>query len=539
MAGRHTFQQQSTTMKQAILVILALSAGHLCQAQTWNENFENQPANVRYGSSNPTRIAYNAVRNFAVANVDYSNTRGDFHAIDASGRAHTIGAYVGGLRRLGKIDVQGHLSYQNRQDNDQSWNSTLWLLPDNPFILCDSVVGDATTEQFDMRAAAAYQVADRWNIALELGLRTGSRADQTDPRPRSVTSMLPVTVGADYRLTDSWNVGLATGVQFYNQIIEYTKGGTLTGVSHRYFVMKGMGDYVKRASGDEPGYKRDYKGTSYHVALSACWQPADGHLANFIEASLASNNQNATDGGTYYSFKAGDYTETVASLQERLSWRPASHTLHHFIVAASFGSGKGTWFDQKRELDLEHGGLVFYRELNKSAIHKSQRLTASLKYQLDLLRNDGRRDLSVTASAALNSMTRKHFLGETTPKQETQTLNLQLQAEKMIYINKVSLLAQVGGGYQMPQKQHYASGTVYSGEDNIDAAYTRRLFEYETAKCWNVGALVDASLPVSQKLTAGAYAGLNYRAYSGKNEYWQGYDGTHLTAIQAGLYVKF
>lgn len=526
-------------MKQAILVILALSAGPLCQAQTWNENFENQPANVRYGSSNPTRIAYNAVRDFAVANVDYSNTRGDFHAIDASGRAHTLGAYVGGLRRLGKFDVQGHLSYQNRQDNDQSWNSTLWLLPDNPFILCDSVVGDATTEQFDLHVAAAYQVADRWNIALESGLRTGSRADQTDPRPRSVTSMLPVTAGADYRLTDSWNVGLAAGVQFYNQIIEYTKGGTLIGASHRYFVMKGMGDYVKRASGDEPGYKRDYKGTSYHAALSACWQPADGHLANFIEARFASNNQDATDGGISYSFKAGDYTETVASVQERLLWRPDNQTLHNLIITASLANGKGTWFDQKRELDLEHGGVVFYRELNKSAIHKSNRLMASLQYQLDLLRSDGRRDLSVTAQATMNSMTRKHFLGETTPKQETQTFNLQLQAGKNIYINKVSLLAQLGGGYQMPNKQTYASGSIYTDEDNIDATYTRRLFEYESAKCWNVQALVDASLSVGRKLTAGAYADVSYRAYVGKNEYWQGYDGTHLTTVNAGLYIKF
>ena len=527
-------------MRQTVLVCLALSAAAISKAQTWNEDFLNQPSNLRYGSSNPTRIVYNSVRDFAVATVDYSLTRGDFHAIDASGRAHCLGAYVGGLRHIAGFDIGGHLSYRNRQDNDQRWNSTLWLMADNPFIICDSVSGDATTEEYELAATAAYAFSDKWHAAIEIGLRTGSRADQTDPRPRSATSILPITVGADYRLADSWTIGIAAGVKFYSQTIEHTDGASAAAkLAHRFFLMKGMGDYAKRSSGDESGYKRDYEGTGYSAAATVLWQPADGSWANFIEASIASDRQDANDGGISYSFHGGDYQETVATVNDRLQWSPATTVRHNLTVSASLHSGKGTWYDQKRQADLEHGGVNYYEVLNKSINHKSQRLNAALGYQLDLLRQDGRRDLSVKAEAAMRSVTRKQLLGDATPKQEIQMLSLQLQAGKTLYINKVALLAQLGGGYQTPQKQTYASGSVYTDEDNIDAVYTRRIFEYESAKSWHIGTLVDASMPVSDKLSAGVYAKCRYQRYSGNSEYWQGYDGTHLTTADFGAYIKF
>ena len=526
-------------MKQFVLVLLTSALGVGGQAQTWNEEFLNLPANIRYGSNSPTRIAYNAIHDFAVANVEYSSTRGDFHAIDASGRAHSLGAYIGGIRHIGCFDVQGHLSYQNRQDNEQHWNSTLWLMTDNPFILCDSIVGDATSEVFDLRATAAYTFSERLKAGLEIGLRTGNRADQTDPRPRAVTSILPITAGIDYRLTNSWSMAVSGGLRFYSQVVEQTNGSSLYGNSHRIFLMKGMGDYGKRSTGDEPGYKRDYTGSGYQASVSAAWQPGSGTMSDFIEATLTSNHQDANDGGISYSFHGGDYSETISTIHNRLLLK-ANKSIHHNItIDASLQNGKGAWYDQKRQTDLEHGGLAYYEVLNKSTIHKSKRLTASLGYQLDVLRNDGRRDITVNAQVGMSSLERKQLLGDTTPKQEIQMLNLSLQAGKTLYINKVTLLAQVSGGYQSPQKQTYASGSPYTDSDNIDAVYTCRVFEFESAQSWNIGAYADASLPVGEKLTAGIYAGVRHHAYNGKSEYRHGYDGTHLTTIDAGAYIKF
>ncbi len=520
-------------------VHFSLSVNHAAAQATWNEGFTNSPQNLRYGSKNPTRLAYNHVRDFAVADINYSLTRGDFHAIDASGDAHDISAYIGGLRHIGQFDVQGHLSYKNQKDNNQSWNSTLWNNNNNPFLLCDSIAGDATTESYDMGAAAAYTFNDRLKAGLQIGLRTGSRSDQSDPRPRTVTTVLPITIGADYQLSGSWNIGAAVGYRLFSSYIEYTYAASTNAVPTRYFLMKGMSDYAKRSSSDERSYKRDYQGNDYSATLSATWQPADGPWANMLETTYTTGSEDATDGGDSYNFLGGDYDETVLTVSDRLQWRPSRNMLHNLTLTATMTDGKGTWYDQKRELDHELSGSVIYRMLGKSINHKTQRTAATLQYRFDLFDAEGRQDLFAALSGTMESITRKQLLGDATPKQEIQTVDLALEVGKAFYMNKVTLLAQLNGGLRTPQKQTYASGCIYTDDENIDAVYTRHVFEYETAQSWRIGATVDVSMPVSDKLTAGIYAKGRYQAYNGKNDYWQGYDGTHLTTADFGAYIKF
>ncbi len=503
---------------------------------TWNEDFLNQPQNLHYNSVSPTRLSYNAEQNFAVARLNYHLQEGDFHALDASGHAHAIDAYVGGLRKIGGFSLAGHLQYQNRKDNEQRWNSTLWNLSNDPFILCDSVAGDATTESFNMQAAASYQFNDRLKAGLDISLSTGSRADQTNPRPKTTTSMLPITAGADYQLGDCWNIGLAAGLRLFSSVIEYTS--TTNNKNHTYFLMKGTGDYARRSTGDDAGYKRDYQGNSYHAALNTTWKDRQGKAGNFLEMRFSTDTEEATDGGTSYSYHGGDYTENRLLLHDRLMLRPNSGIMHNITMNLSMTSGKGTWYEQKRQTDLEHGNRIYYEVLSKNTNHKSQLLTAQLQYRLDLLDN-GARNLFFKADATMNSATRKQMLGDRTPKQEMTTLDAQIAAGKMIYINKVTLIAQLNGGWKSPLKQTYASGCSYSGDDDISAVYTRPIFEYQTAQCWQVGAQADVTIPVSKSMTAGAYLHADYRRYSGKNEYWQGYDGSHLTTADIGLYLQF
>ena len=524
-------------MKQTVLVLLSIVTCLTTQAQTWNEGYINQPANIRYASHNPTRIAYNVQRDFAVANVNYSLSKGDFHAVDASGDAHAREAYIGGLRHIGKFDVQGHISYRNQKDNDLAWSAMPWNNPDNPFAICDSVPGDATTESYDMQASATYSFSDRLKGAVEIGLRTGNKADQTDPRPRTVTSILPITLGADYRLTDNWSAGVSAGVRFFSSLVEYTNVNS-TLHSHRYFLMKGMGDYAKRSSGDESGYKRDFSGHALSAALQAVWHPRDGQTENFTEISVKLENEDAIDGGESYSFHGGDYKETLIALTDRFLWRANENTRHNFSLSAAYTSGKGNWYDQKRELDTELNSAIFYRILNESTIQKTQRLSAGLGYRLDLLKG-GQRNIFVDAGARLNYFTQKHFQGSSTPTQKIQTIDLSLEAGKSIYISKVVLQTALGGTYRLPGTKEYANGSAFTGEDDISRPYTRRIFEYESASRLGIHALADVSLPATERLTAGAYINGRLHLYTDNQEYWTGYDGTSLTTVEAGFYLKF
>ena len=506
-------------------------------AQAWHEYYHNRPYNLHYNSLSPTRLSYNNTRDYGVAEVGYNLQKGDFHNIDKSGDTYAIDATIGGLRQIDAFSLFGHIHYKNEQANHQSWNSTLWLLNDNPFVLCDSVPGDATTESFDMQAAASYAFNNRLKAGILVGLSTGNHTDQNNPRPRTTNSIVPITTGVDYQINSVWNIGLAGGISMSNMIVEYTMVQPF--LDTRYFLMKGMGNYIGRSAANEVSYQRNYNSTILQTALNAEWRPAKGCVGNFLEIRYSTASQDATDGGSSYSFIGGEYSENGLSIHNRLQLKPHNRVLHNVFINATQKNGKGIWYDQKRTLDQEHGGVIIYEVLSKNTNYKSKRLTASLGYQLDVLRNDGRRDITVNAQVGMSSLERKQLLGDTTPKQEIQMLNLSLQAGKTLYINKVTLLAQVSGGYQSPQKQTYASGSPYTDSDNIDAVYTRRVFEFESAQSWNIGAYADASLPVGEKLTAGIYAGVRHHAYNGKSEYWQGYDGTHLTTIDAGAYIKF
>lgn len=118
---------------------------------------------------------------------------------------------------------------------------------------------------------ASYAWNESWKGGISIGLTLGSLSDQTDPRPKTNTTVLPIYVGTEHRLNSQWALGATAGISFYNSDIAYTLVNTLN--SHRYFLMKGMGDYYRISSGDVSGYQRAYKGLNYTGALQLVWEP--------------------------------------------------------------------------------------------------------------------------------------------------------------------------------------------------------------------------------------------------------------------------
>ncbi|MBQ7494812.1 MAG: hypothetical protein IJT75_03475 [Bacteroidaceae bacterium] len=524
-------------MKHCLSVLWLLSlALATAKGQTWNESFVNEPQNLRYSSMNPTRLADNLLRDFAVADVQYCLAKGKFHAVDQSGDAHNVDAYIGGLRHIGRFDVAGHLRYSNQKEKNQIWNNTLWTNPRNPYIVCDSVPGDATTEAFDLQTTAVYSFNTQWRIGGELGLRTGNRADQTDPRPQTTTSSIPVTIGADFQPSETWGFGVSAGLRHFSSLVDYYNVQPLN--NHTYFVMKGMGDYLQRLTVNESGYKREYTGTTYTAALNATWKGPDGRLADFLEVAFTTGDQDARDGGTAYEFRGGDYSETRITVLNRFQFRPTPDVLHNLTLSVCTTDGKGKWSEQKREVDTEHGNLAYYRVLATNTNHKIQQLTGSLVYQLDFLRN-GQRNLYLRASGYFSQITRKQLLGNATPKQEISLLSMDLQAGKCFAIHDVNLLTQLQGGYTHPLNKKFATGSVYTDTKDITGTYTRPLFEYESSRQGHAGILIDANMPVGAKLAVGIYATADCRLYMDKEEYWTGFKNKSLTTAQFGAYLRF
>ena len=369
---------------------------------------DNPTANLRLVTANPTRIAYNPVRDFASAEIEYGLTRGDFHAVTASANAHQLRGDLYGLRHIGAWDMQGRFSYSNLQDHDQRWETRLWNEPANPYYVCDSVAGNTTTEAFHLSFTLAYTLSDRWKLGLDAALSTGERADQSDPRPGTSAMVIPVVVGSEWYNGASWHVGASGGIEAYSSTLAYYNVQPLN--NHRYFVMKGMGDYLKRSTGDDSGYKRDYKRLTALGAVQAVWADATRHCSQVTEIAWRSGTEEATDGGSSYSFDGGSYAFRTVSLTDAWALRNGTSAQHSWTLKCAVGDGKGTWADQKRETDSEHASRVYYSTLSRSVNHKAQWLQAALSYQWEHLL-DTRRDCFASAKIGMEAHRRTNYLG--------------------------------------------------------------------------------------------------------------------------------
>lgn len=526
-------------MKQlaSTFVLLALALGGKAQLldnspRLWDESATNEIRNIRYNSPNPVRLNYNAVQTYGVGMVDYAIGRGSFHASDRSGKVNNLGVHVGGLKHIGHVDLSGYIRYTNRQNRDQRWNSTLGLRADNPLTVGDSVKSHQTIEQFDMNATAAWTITPRWRAGLSLGLTTGNLSDQTDPRPETKTSILPITAGAEYQVNPYVAVGLSGGVRMLRSDLSHTIVEPLN--NYQYFLMKGNGDYYRRSSADVGGYDREYKGTTWSGGLQVAWTPTEA-LSNYLQVDYAGGHENATDEGNLR-FKGGDYHFDELRVSDRLSLRGSDRLLHNAIVAFAYNNGNVDWYDQRKEVDTEHGNRSYYNVLSKYRMHKNRTFDLQAEYRLDFLRH-GAQDAYIDARAGLRNFNNKQLLSSVAV-QKANVIDLRLAGGKMFRLKKVELGTMLYAGWRTVTGDDFADGSSYAGE-NIAAQYSLPAYQYAVSGRVLVGGHVYAQMPVAQKITAGFFTRVDSNICTDDGSYWEGYKNTSFTQVDCGVYLKF
>ena len=506
---------------------------------TWQDQQINELTNIRYGELSPTFLSHNKKSTSAFAKVNYNLARGKYHAPDQSGRENDLNVYFGGLKRIGKLDLSGYLKYVNQQADNQRWNSSLYLNPDNPFVLADSVLSDVTAESFHMNAAASYQFLPALEAGLSIGLKTGSRSDQNDPRPKTNSSVVPITAGIEWTPSKAWSFGLAGNIELYRPDINYTLINNL--IVYRYFVMKGMGDYYGVSTGSQTSYDRDYKGTSWQAAVHGVWQP-QGQWSDFLELRIAGNNQKATDGGSSYTFKGGEYKYTQWSLLNRLQYRPSDRVLHQLAIEASYKSGNSTWSDQTRRVDTEHANRIYYEVLSTYKVQKSKRLQGDLTYRFDRFKAD-KPDLYATVNVGAVFNSDKHYTDAGWPKQKYTLAHVNLNAGKSWALGNNTLTTSLGGGYYFTLgDKTFGSGNTSASALDITSAYVLPYYEYITGKHFNVGGQIDFNAPLKSKsgnLSLGGFVKVWNNLYADNGEFSAKYKSKAFTNIDLGLYLTF
>ena len=490
--------------------------------------------NLYSRTMNPVSLSHNKVRSIADATVKGRFLSGDFHAMDQGRKLRDLEATISGLQHFGKLDISGFLTYTNRKEFDRQWNSTLFVTPTNPYILCDDIASNVNTEIFEMSAAASYQFSDPFNGGLSLSYKTGSLSDQADPRPKTNAMRVVINPGVEFRLNDTHRLGLAASVDIFRSDMSYTVVNN--NINYTYYVMKGMGDCVIRTSTDLAGYPRDYEGTCYKGALQWMMAPLSGNLRNLLEVSFATNSENSTDGGYAFTYKSGDYHQQSLTVYDRFNIRNNNRFHQNLSVLFSYAKDKGDWYDQKKKVDAAHGNVVYYEVLNKSKIMDNQHLSAQFSYQADLLKK-GLPDITLNADVTFRRLQAKQYSTDVF-KQNYNLLDFHLGSTKHWRVGNFRLGGTLGGFYSAQM----GDPAYATANPDLADSYVAPGFEYASSSRMGFHAEAQAYLPVKLYDYA-TWMGLKVRVtsafYQGDSKYSTLFDSTSRTLIDAAFNLKF
>lgn len=483
------------------------------------------------GTNNPVSLSFNQVQTLAQATLLAHYERGGYHPVDGGAMQNDYSLDISGLKRIGNFSLSGNIKYSNIKDYSRRWNSTLYLTPLNPFVFGDSIRSDMTTEQFDLHAAAAYRFSDRVQAGLRLRYLTGSLSDQTDPRPKNNAMHFIITPGFFYRLSDSHALGASLNFDIYRSSLTHVVINNY--INNIYFLMRGMGDSQNFTTNDALNYPRDYKGFRFGGSLQWQWDLSDA-IGNMLELSGATNSEKATDGGSAYTYKGGDYKATTLGLYDRLSIGGSGRLRHNVSLRGSYNGDEGYWYYQRRMTDHDHSNRVYYEVLSKNKMHKSTRLAASAVYRLDALDTEALPSWTVQGGVGLNYSDEKHF-EESTSEQKYTLIDLAAEGTKYWRLRRLRLTTTAGGGYRFS----VGDPTFASVRGKLLSQYTAPAFEYATANTASVNARAALDIPLrlySTPTWLTVFAGGQWRIYSGEdsNKYSNAYEGDCRTLINIG-----
>lgn len=507
--------------------LLLLPAGRAaCQVVPGQDadRAHNETTNIRFGSASSTRLLYNSTTEIGEAGISYSGASGDFHPIDSPSSSRGPSIRLSGLHDLGRLKLGGFMNYTNLTEQDGKWNSSLGLDPENPFFVADSIGGKSGTESFRMAASGALELNSRLTLGASIGLTASHLSDNTDPRPRINLSVIPVNVGVDWHISPSTTAGLFAGFELKNSRMTYTV--VSSGVSHQYFVMKGLGDYFRSSSLSESGYNRSVSGNKVEAGLN--FEKRGRGWSSFTEVMGSVRKEDSFS--EQEKFRAGDFSVAEASFSERLWFDGRAGVRHDISINGKFRFGSGWWYEQQKRIDAEHGSTIWYEIMSRDRIHTVTVLGVSAGY------NAVFKNFRAGASAGYDSESTVHYNDDGAHRQEVKMMSFSVSAlHEGLRLGKANLKA--GGSLRasLPAGDEVFDGACnYTGKANIDRIYAEPLYAYRMTGRWGYNVVADLSIPLllnSSKVLPGIFVSSGCLFSLKSSAKW--------TVIEAGTYLNF
>lgn len=478
--------------------------------------------NVQRGSDNPTAISQEALNSVGSIAARYRFMDGDFHAPDAAGIQKSFDASFYGIKKLEKVAFEGILSYSNTSDRDRHWNSTLFVSPDNPFVIGDSIPGNFGIEKFHLNGGFSIKATRNLHVALRANFIVGSSANQTDPRPEVDGMRFALNPGISYQL-GRWTAGLSGNIEWLSESAEYTVVRSTDG-THYVFLFHGLSAPIAK---NAIGYQRKYSGTAGKGALQLTWKGND--LQNHFEASYMQGKEEAEDGGSAEKYKGGKYEAKSVAVADRFMIIRSKKT-HNIGMQLNYRQVDGTSYQQQQQTTPD--GNIYWNVISSAICHKSDFTDIAISYRFDALTNEGIPHFTAGAEMGFYRQQTTHY--SELYRQEFTSAFAKVFTAKNLHVKKFDLKIGVDAAY----------ATRLSDENKIESSkITERLFtpKFEFLSADRLSASIRVSLfhPLSIKTfhaAIGGFASYRYDCYIGN---FKSFDATARHSVEAGLQLVF
>lgn len=500
------------------LLAFAGGEGDNSPAQQMQYADYNYIHNVADGSLNPVSVSDVPVSSLAIINAGYFLRRGDYHNIDASRHVGGFDVDAYGISRMDRVAFEGGVTYFNYTEKGRCWNSTLFQNPLNPFILADSEPSNYAIERFHVYGKVSYRLTPTVRIGINADYNVGVMSDEKDPRVETKGMRFIINPGVAWDVTRSLSVGATGGIDVFSESSRYTC--LTTAVTYPFYLMSGLGTFYPQSGNS---YSRDAKGVSWFASVDVTYRFAE-NVTDRLMLYYGKQAENATDGGSSYQFKGGDYANNVLRVSDRFSYTGPRYA-HNVEVSAETNDVKGKWYDQK---SFSQNGTIGYEIMNTSIKHKETYAKVSGAYRFDILDTQGVSSLTAGVKAAYVLSDTKNF----PERYFRKYTRLDFSADVMKYfsVRKVRLGVGVEGGYAMSP----TSSCDFVGLE-LEHVYTMPMYSYLTSAAVSGGATVKANIPVG-KFILGAYlTGGVTRCTDAKVIY----NGTSAASVTAGISMAF
>lgn len=476
--------------------------------------------NVEDAALNPVALSYSPTSDVTHINVGYDWGKGLLHNIDGSSHTDALTVGVSGIKRLGPTVVEGLVQYFNENKRRTMWNSTLFQSPLNPFILADAEASDYNTERFRVMGRVAHDCGSNIRIGANVDYNVGVMSDERDPRLETKGMRFIFNPGIQWQLLPAMSVGATAGINVFNESSSYSC--LATAVNYKFYLMSGLGTYYPQSGSS---YSRTSKGVSWFGSLDLRYDFSSS-VKDYISATYSYNDENATDGGSTYQFKAGKYTDKAIHIYNRTSIL-GSGMAHNIEIRYDANRVDGRWYDQHPVVE---NGTTRYDVMSSSIKHKQVLLNLGGAYRLDLLNSQGITTFKARAAVDFLDSKAKNF-----PEKyfrDYRRLTGSLAATKYVAVKKVRLGVSIDGSYSAA----LSASSGFSGEE-LAETYSMPMTAYLASNIYSVGSDLTADLPLRSVVLGLSLSAHNSHCTGGKAG--DLYKGTNFTTLACGLSLYF